>query len=223
MKESFAKTVFFLFWSLVFVGASISIMVIRPDGLKIALFFIGMVLLVSLLSRALRSTELRVGEVIFDENTQRFVQEARSSYWGEIRILAHKPDDIDYANKEAHARRIHSIQNPEGNFIFLEVTTDDVSEFRDERLEVVGVEENGYQILRCKSLSVPNAIAAILLKIRDDTGAVPHVYLGWTEGHPFVLILKYILFGEGETAPLTREILRSAEDNSEKRPIVHVA
>ncbi len=223
MKESIAKTIFFILSSLIFVGASLSIMVIRPDGLQIALFFIAMVIGVSLLSRALRSTELRVGEVIFDENTKRFLEEARGSYWGEIRILSHKPDDMDYSAKEAQARRLHSIQSPEGNFIFLEVTTGDVSEFRDEKLELTGVEENGFQIVRCNSLSVPNAIAAILLKIRNDTGAVPHIYFGWTEGHPLLYILKYVLFGEGETAPLTREILRSAEDDAEKRPVVHVA
>ncbi|HMP52433.1 MAG TPA: amino acid transporter, partial [Candidatus Melainabacteria bacterium] len=223
MKESIAKTVFFILSSLIFVGASLSIMVIRPDGLQIALFFIAMVIGVSLLSRALRSTELRVGEVVFDENTKRFLEEARGSYWGEIRILSHKPDDMDYSAKEAQARRLHSIQSPEGNFIFLEVTTGDVSEFRDEKLELTGVEENGFQIIRCNSLSVPNAIAAILLKIRNDTGSVPHIYFGWTEGHPLLYILKYVLFGEGETAPLTREILRSAEDDAEKRPVVHVA
>jgi len=32
-----------------------------------------------------------------------------------------------------------------------------------------------------------------------------------------------LIFGEGETAPITREILRNAEPSVEKRPQIHVA
>ena len=45
----------------------------------------------------------------------------------------------------------------------------------------------------------------------------------WTEGHPIAYVFKYILFGEGETAPLVREILRSQEPDPEQRPRVHVS
>jgi hypothetical protein len=78
-------------------------------------------------------------------------------------------------------------------------------------------------IWRCNSPSVPNAIAAILLHVRNETGQIPHAYFGWTEGHPIGYIFRYILWGEGETAPLTREILRGAEPNPQQRPRVHVS
>ncbi len=70
---------------------------------------------------------------------------------------------------------------------------------------------------------MPNAIAAVLLKIQEETGQIPHAYFGWTEGHPLGYILKFIFFGEGETAPLTREILRGQEPDRSKRPVIHVA
>jgi hypothetical protein len=69
---------------------------------------------------------------------------------------------------------------------------------------------------------VPNAIAAFLLYVRDTTGKIPHAYFGWSEGNPVTYLLKYLIFGEGETAPVTREVLRQAEDDPERRPSIHV-
>jgi hypothetical protein len=36
-------------------------------------------------------------------------------------------------------------------------------------------------------------------------------------------LLQYLIFGVGEVAPVTREILRRAEPVRDRRPIVHVA
>jgi len=69
---------------------------------------------------------------------------------------------------------------------------------------------------------VPNAIAALLLHIRDQTGSIPHVYFEWTEGNPVIALLWFLLFGEGDIAPVTREVLRKAERDPERRPVVHV-
>jgi hypothetical protein len=84
------------------------------------------------------------------------------------------------------------------------------------------VDIDGYKILRTEAPAVPNAIAALLLNIRDRTGKIPHVYFGWSEGNPIMYLARYILFGEGDTAPVTREILRQAEEDPELRPSVHV-
>ncbi len=81
----------------------------------------------------------------------------------------------------------------------------------------------GSKFFRCGSPAVPNAIAAILIHIRDKTNTNPHAYFGWTEGNPVFYIFKYLFLGEGETAPVTREILREIEHNPERRPAIHVA
>ncbi len=212
----------FIVISAAFLYSSVAIILKRPDGLVISLCFIAAILISSLASRAIRSTELRVKEVKFDEVAESFIEQALEKHWGEIRILAHKPSGTRFSEKERVARYSHSIQRHEGDFIFLEVTPQDVSDFIDDTLEVSGYVEDCNQILRCASPSVPNAIAAILLTVRDKTNHVPHVYFEWTEGHPLIYVMKYVLLGEGETAPLTREILRSAEPDPALRPRVHV-
>ncbi len=209
--------------SLVFIWTSIVNMTQRPEGVRIALFFVASILIVSFVSRALRSTELRVEEVKLDKKASEFITAATLEHWGEVRLLANRAGTGFLKEKEARARAIHSIQEREGNFIFLEVEAEDVSEFSDTVLEVTGHEIDGHHVLRCKSLAVPNAIAAVLLHIRDKTKKMPHVYFGWTEGHPIMYTFKFIFFGEGETATLTREIIRSTETNEYKRPLVHVA
>jgi len=105
--------------------------------------------------------------------------------------------------------------------LFLEVTLTDTSDF-ESALDVVGQERHGYRVLTVRSASVPNTIAAVLLRIRDDTGKVPHVYFEWTEGNPAVNFAKFLLIGEGEVAPVTREVLRRAERGRSQRPHVHV-
>jgi hypothetical protein len=105
--------------------------------------------------------------------------------------------------------------------VFYEIELGDASEFKG-KLKIRGVDVDGYRILRTESPAVPNAIAAFLMYLRDRTGKIPHVYFGWSEGNPVMYLIRYVIFGEGDTAPVTREILRQAEDDPERRPNVHV-
>jgi hypothetical protein len=207
--------------TLVFLYTTLVNIIERPDGIRIASFFIGAIVLTSLISRVWRSTELRVGDVVFDEAAERLLAEA--SYNGIIRVIANHPDDRtsrEYLAKEREEREASHI--PAGDpVLFLEVTITDASEFAP-ALRVVGEEIEGYRVLKVTSSSVPNAIAATLLAIRDRTGKQPHVYMGWTEGNPLKYLARFILFGEGDIAPLTHEVLRKAERNSRRRPAIHV-
>ena len=85
-----------------------------------------------------------------------------------------------------------------------------------------GVEIGPFRVLRCLSAAVPNAIAGLLLHIRDRTGKVPHAYFGWTEGNPIAYLLKFLAFGEGDVAPVSREVLRQTEPDPERRPRIHL-
>jgi hypothetical protein len=205
--------------SAVFVYALVANAVQRPDGLLIAFFFGVGIVVVSLVSRVQRSTELRQERIEIDEQAQRFIKEAGQH----IHLVAHRRrqgTEEEYARKEREQREDNHIP-PDESIIFLEVQVEDASEFEDV-LEVRGVEIGGHKVLRAQSSVVPNAIAAFLLHIRDTTGKTPHCYFGWTEGNPIVYLFRYILFGEGDTAPVTHEVLREAEPDPEKRPAVHV-
>ena len=64
--------------------------------------------------------------------------------------------------------------------------------------------------------------AAVAVTLRDRTGKLPHVYFGWTEGNPVVHLIRYLVFGDGDVPPITREVLRQAEPDRNRRPLVHV-
>jgi hypothetical protein len=90
-------------------------------------------------------------------------------------------------------------------------------------LTVTGHEPHGYRTLRLVGPSVPNSIAALLLHLPSATSVPPHVYFEWSEGNPLVNLLRYLISGLGEVAEVTHEILRQAEADPHRRPIVHVA
>ncbi|WP_433514706.1 amino acid transporter [Nonomuraea sp. CA-143628] len=191
----------------------------RPDGVKIASFFIAAIVSLSVISRATRSTELRVIDVHLDSLAEEFANEA----CGEIHVIANEPqqrDQAEYNDKLRETWITHRLRSNEP-VLFVEVTVPDASEFETE-LYVQGEERYGHKILKIESSAVPNALAALLLYLRDRTGGVPHIYFHWTEGNPVVAMLRYLVFGGGDVPPLTREVLRKAESDPERRPHVHV-
>jgi hypothetical protein len=206
--------------SLVFIYTTVANVIERPDGIKIASLFILGIVIASFISRAMRTTEVRIDKIEFDEKAKEFIDELAQ---GEIRIVTNRRetgDTEEYRFKE-HEKRVDNHIPSSDPILFYEITPGDASEFKG-KLKIHGVDVDGYRILRTSAPAVPNAIAALLLHLRDKTGKIPHVYFGWSEGNPLIYLARYILFGEGDTAPVTREILRKAEDDPEQRPNVHV-
>ncbi|CAM02737.1 amino acid transporter [Saccharopolyspora erythraea NRRL 2338] len=205
----------------VFAYTTIANVIERPDGVKIASFFIGAIIATSLASRVGRSLELRATEVRLDDTARRLVDETVRD--GVVRIVANEPDACDereYREKDREERDNHHLDDAEP-LLFLEITVTDASEF-ESALEVRGHRVAGYRVLRVGSPSIANAVAAVLLDIRDEQGVMPHVYFRWTEGNPFKFLVSYLVSGGGDVAPLTREVLRRAEPDPRRRPLVHV-
>jgi hypothetical protein len=207
--------------ALIFVYTTVVNIIERPEGIKIAGWFILTIIVSSFISRVARSTEIRLEGIDYDRTALGFITDVARH--DSVRILAIRPntgDASEYARKMAEAQLAHHMPHQE-RVLFLEVRPADASVFAD-ALHVSGADVKGYRVLRCSSPAIPNAIAGLLLDIRNRTGSIPHVYFGWTEGNPVTYLMKFLAFGEGDTAPVCREVLRQAEPDPTLRPRVHV-
>ena len=154
--------------------------------------------------------------------SERFIR--REAARGEIRIIAHDTDirTPEHYEQKVQEQRCCNLIPEHDPVLFLEVTVVDPSDFSGE-ITIEGVEVAGYTVLRARSSTVPNAIAAILLHIRDMTGKVPNAYFSWSETPPLMQVFRFLLFGEGDVPPVTHEVLRANEPDPARRPVCHVA
>ncbi|MCU1288101.1 MAG: Amino acid transporter [Acidobacteria bacterium] len=220
LRKSEKRWMAFLLITCIFVYTTIVNIIEQPEGIKIASMFIVGIIISSLFSRAMRSTEVRIDHIEFDQQAEAFIEELSE---GEIRIVTNRQDsgDVEEYRFKEHEKRVDNHIPSTDPILFYEIELGDASEFTG-KLKIRGADVDGYKILRTQAPAVPNAIAALLLHLRDKSGKIPHVYFGWSEGNPASYLVRYILFGEGDTAPVTREILRQAEPDPELRPNVHV-
>jgi hypothetical protein len=212
----------FTILTLILLYALVDNIIEKPDGIAISAVFVAGIILVSLISRVSRTTELRAERIEFDEAARRFIADSITND-GELDIVANRRqsgEEEEYAYKEREQRRMNPVPG-RNDVIFLEVDVVDPSEFAG-ALEVHGAEVGGYRVLRVQSPAAPNAIAAVLLALRDGTGVMPHCYFAWAEGSPLVHMFRYLLLGRGDTAPVVREILRKSEPDPDRRPVIHV-
>ncbi|MDR6979058.1 hypothetical protein J2X68_005792 [Streptomyces sp. 3330] len=195
----------------------------KPDGITISAMFIVGIIVISLVSRISRTTELRADKIVFDEAARRFIADTLA-HDNAINIVANRReagDGAEYADKEREQRAINPVPGL-ADILFLEIDVVDPSDF-SETLTVHGVEIDGHRVLRAEAPAAPNAIAAILLTLHDTTGVQPHCYFAWAEGSPLTHMFRYFLLGRGDTAPVTREIIRRHQPDPARRPGIHVA
>ncbi len=213
-------TIAFTLISVVFVYTTIDNVLERPDGVKIGACFIAAIVAVSLLSRMTRSLELRTIDIEYDAKADAFIRDcARRT----LRLVAHDPEHHDAGAYRAKVRKIveaHELPNG-GDLVFVEVVVEDYSDFESRVVVTGSVAHKEYRVLTVHAATIPNALAALLLDLRDRTGVRPHMYFEWTEGSPVPQMARFLLFGTGEVAPLTREVLRRAEPDPRRRPYVH--
>ncbi|MGY0232011.1 amino acid transporter [Longispora urticae] len=208
--------------TLILLYALVENVIEAPSGIAISAVFIAGIIVVSLISRVTRTTELRADRIEFDDAARRFVTDS-IAHDGQLNVIANRRqagDLAEYSEKEGAQRGMNPVPHA-ADVLFLEIDVIDPSTFSDV-LRVRGVEVDGYRVLRADSPAAPNAIAAILLALRDATGVRPRAYFEWTEGNPLGHLFRYLILGRGDTAPVVREIIRSSEPDPARRPGIHV-
>jgi hypothetical protein len=207
--------------SLIFIYTTLVNIYERPEGLKISCMFIFTMIFMSLVSRAFRSTELRIIGVELDAEARALVAESAHKT---VRLIAWKPHNSSGKDRDqarADLIQLHGL-SPGAAIYFVEVERGDTSDFT-EYLLVQGFHEGRNRILHARSAAVANSIAALLIYLKQATGCIPHVYFHWTDVNPVINLARYIFLGEGDTAPLTHEVLRRAIKDPAQRPVVHVS
>jgi len=210
----------FAFIALVFVYTTVTVVVEKPVGMVISLCFIGTILAVSLISRILRSRELRFGGF-------KVMNPSSSFLWDTIRYLEltilvpHRPGRRSLADKEKAIRIEHRIPD-DLMVVFVEVILSDASNFANEPVIDIHQEEGRYILKITGAASIAHTLAALSLEMAK-VGRPPEIHFGWTDETPWSGTLGFLLFGEGNVPWMVRELIRNAEPNEEKRPRVIIA
>jgi hypothetical protein len=210
----------FLLITLVFIYTTIANVYEKPDGIKIATFFILAILVTSFLSRWSRSRELRFAGFKLPDPESRLM-------WDTIRdleltvLVPHRPGRRSLANKEAQIRREHRIPR-DLIIVFVEVELADASDFVNEPELRVSQEEGRYVVKITKAASIAHTLAALALEMAK-VGRPPEVHFGWTDDSPVSGTLGFLLFGEGNVPWMVRDLIRRAEPDEAKRPLIIIA
>ena len=203
--------------TLVFLYTAADIMIEKSEGLIISMFFIGAIMGVSIISRCVRSDELRVVRFQYANNDSRFRWNTLQHL--EIPVLApHRPGGRTLDEKERELRVWHHLTD-EIPVVFVEISLGDTSDFFQEPVLDIRHEGGRYIIRVSRCTSIAPAIAALALSLNGTTKPV-ELHFGWSDESPLKMNLGFLLFGEGNIPFLVKELLQDAQPDEALRPRV---
>ena len=207
----------YLLVTLLFTYTTAAIVIERPEGMQIAACFIGAIVILSFVSRTLRSTELRFMGFQYVDDRSRFLWDSMRHIEFPV-LVPHRPGRRDLARKEQRIRHSHRL-GADIPIVFMEIERGDPSEFYQTPLLEV-IEEQGRFILRItRCASIAHAIAAVALEL-SRVGQPPEIHFGWSDESPLAATVGFVLFGEGNVPWMVRELIRRAEADPSRRPPV---
>ena len=132
--------------SLIFIYTTLVNIYERPEGLKISCIFVFTMVFLSLVSRAFRSTELRI-TVELDAQAQALLAESANKT---IRLIAWNPHNTSRDREQAkmELRELHGLAHDESIY-FIEVERGDTSEFT-ETIAIQGSREGSQSCAPCQ-------------------------------------------------------------------------
>ncbi|WP_018297701.1 APC family permease [Corynebacterium lubricantis] len=215
---------YFAVVSVIFIATTVANIIERPDGIRVAAWFILCIIVFSFASRMWRAYELRDVGVTWDEKAETILSAHTTG--NRINIVPFAPhlvtntDEDELRSKDQEIRQNNHLD--EESVVYLEIQLRDPSAF-SEQLHVEGrTDEDGRAILSVCASSVANSLAVIAIHIGKNFNVLPTLYFDWAQGSPWLQTLRYIFLGKGQVATETREILRRAIADESKRPRIHV-
>ena len=198
-KISRRKSLYFWVITAIFAYTFVDNVITRPDGVIIAGLFIAMITLLSALSRAWRSTELRVSKLTMED--QKSEELWKSMTGKKVHLVPLKSATPEArAAKAAEIRRFYHISGP---IAFVHVNQlDNRSEFISPLHVRVTPEGENYAIDVTHAIAIANSIAYLSESIDPIS-----IFLGLTRKNLVTQSLRFLLWGEGETALLVYAIL----------------
>jgi len=185
----------------VFLYVLVMNVVARPEGLKIALWFILAIIVASVWSRWRRASELRVGEL-------RFADAESESEWNRLKdveylVLLPLRDVSAESRRRCQGRPMHHQHSGPVTVAFMHVTlTDDPSQFATPISVEVRRQGDDMIIHVTGAVALANAIAYVALQLNADD-----VVVGLLDsGTPVQNAILYVLFGTGEVGYAVRAI-----------------
>ena len=219
-RKAFRVPPVFLLALAVFAASLVWVVTERPVGAGIAAAFIGLVLVVSLVSRAWRSTEYRFEG--FD-----FADKATEHEWAKIKaadfpiLVPLRPGQEVLQQREIDVRTRHRIPRTMP-IMFVVAELADPSDFHHKPMLRIAWENGRVVIHITRCCSIPHALAAVALEVASD-GGVPEIHFGWSAENPVTANLHFVLFGSGNVPWMVHTLIRRANVSEERKPRVVVA
>lgn len=199
--------------------ATVATVIGQPGGARITSYFVLAILATSMISRGLRSTELRFEGFDFVNDTSKFL-------WESLRVMdfpvlvPHRPGHGGLAESEAAIRARHRLP-PDMPVVFVEVTLGDPSGFYHRPLLEVTQEEGRFVIRIERCTSIAHVLAEVALDLSKES-IPPELHFGWSRESPLTANLHFVLFGHGNVPWMVQYLLTGAEKDERRRPRVFI-
>ncbi len=207
----------FAFITVIFFYTTLANIIEKPDGIKIAFWFILAIVLSSIVSRLSRSKELRLKGLDFVTQESKFLWDSMKMLEFPV-LVPHRPGSRSLMEKEAIIRQEHRL-GPEVPVVFIEVKVHDSSDFYQTPIVEVLQEEGAFIVRVHKCASVSHTIAALALEL-SKIGKPPEIHFGWSEESPMAANIGFLLFGQGNVPWMVRELILDAEPDPTRQPRV---
>jgi len=202
-----------------FGAGAVAAIIGQPSGLKIAGCFVAAILVTSMISRGLRTTELRFAGFQYVDDSSRFLWESLRAMDFPV-LVPHRPSDRKLADKEAAIRKYHRL-GPDEPIVFVEALLGDASGFDNQPLLEVTEEEGRFIVRIERCTSIAHVLAVVALELSRESRP-PELHFGWSDESPLTANLHFVLFGHGNVPWMVQYLINRAEPDPAKRPRVIV-